>query len=476
MRKRFCAFICAVTMMVPQFNIYVLADGSQAKVSAEVLVVNPKLKLGSKKNVPTKSEFKKINKKVAKGKKAKITSKKIKTEEKLFTTGFKSNFVTVSPVSDFIDYKGNYSFAFNDEKKLYIKRLSDKLKVVKTIKTKMRYKLLGGVVADNLGYYYVAWGNADEKGTGTVTTFAVSKYDYNGNYVGECPVKMTDAFTSTQIPFSAGNCAMTIVDKTLVCSYAKMMFNGKQSNEVVCVNTDTMERVANYYSYTSNSFDQRVLGTNDGKVIFADLGDTDSRGFNITYSEMVGDKLCYNKYVPFHFFGKAGDNYTNALLGGVAETKDGIVFVGASAKSISSSVYSQEPQLFMMLLDSKTGAVKSKGKTRKGTSANKSVKDKGIKWLTNYGKKKGVNLCKVTAIEGDNILVMWETNKNYIYSDSYYMIVTPKGKVVQKPTSLGKHRLNGNEEIVYKDGCIYWVAGNGTGKVTVNKMKLGAVK
>ena len=376
------------------------------------------------------------------------------------------NWNNISPISDFIDPNNIYTIAYTDDKNVYISHTDDSLSITDTITIKKPMELVGGVCCDKNGTFYIACGQSDEKGKGGIVTFAIYQYDSNGKQIGKCEYKTTGDEWDTKIPFDAGNCVMTFKEDILICSYAREMYNGHQSNDVFCVNTSNMTESTYYDSYCSHSFNQAVITTSNGKVIFADHGDAYARGFQINFKS---DSLMNGHYsmgiVPFHFYGNIGDNFTNARLTGIAELDTGIALVGSSAKSMKETFKNEKQQMFLQIIDSETNESIINASSRTGTSGDNSYTDTGILWLTNSTDNTEVRASAMAAIDKDKLIVMWEKwDKDNKFVNSYYSIISSDGKILKDSIPMQHARINGAEELKYQDGFVYWTYSEGKDK------------
>lgn len=394
-----------------------------------------------------------------------LTNNKIKTQGFIDSvnaySGYNCNWTSPSGINDFIDYKGVYTVSYDYGNYVYIQRYSSTtLKGIKTIKIKKKYPILGDVICDKSGNYYIAWGQNDEKGNGDIVTFAISKYNYSGKHLKTTTLKSYEDYDCRYL-FEAGNCAMTIQGSHLVCSYAKEMYNGHQKNETFAINIKTMKRVEGYSYWVSHSFNQRVIPLKDGGVLFGDHGDAYSRGFVLNYNNLKTKE--YKEFIPFHFWGLDTNdmfhvNRTYAQLGNIGEVDTGYVLVGTSAKLMTSKAPEQKQQLMIQIINPSTGKSVLKGASRTGKSFGVKYTDSGIKWLTNYKDGSYATNSNMIVIDKDRILVMWERHKNNEFVDSYYTILSSSGKVLKKTKSLKKVRLCGNEELNYYNGHVYWTS------------------
>lgn len=355
------------------------------------------------------------------------------------------NWASVPELIHYVDNSGNLVLAYSDSKYVYLDTVSDDSKSSSTVKIKKKYPLLGDVISDSSGNVYIVWGQENSELKSSLDTMAISKYSSAGKHI------KTTKFTSstsnprdTMVPFEAGTCDSAICNGVLVCSYARKMYSGHQSNDVIAVNISDMSVNNNYSNYTSHSFDQRVLATSNNKVIFANLGDAYPRGFT------VGE----GTETYFHFYGTLGDNHTRATLGNVCEMSSGILYSGSAPKSLSSKSKSEAINLFVQLASSDKQLPNSVSRT--GVSCGSTVTDTGIVWLTNYKSTEDVKSPKMIKLSDTYALLVWEKFVNDNYSDTYYVIINSNGKLMTDITSLNGERLNTFEQPVLVDNYVMW--------------------
>lgn len=380
-----------------------------------------------------------------------------------------SNWSSVSAVQQFSYKNEGLAYAYLHEEILHIVTPS------KHLELEAEYPLLGDVISDKEGNFYVVWGKTNEQNTTSVKTVFISKYNADGQhkkttgFVGES-IMGDDG--NTKEPFAHGSCDSAIHNGVLMVNYSRRMYNGHQSNNVVGVNTEDMSpvRFGSVWDipYTSHSFNQRIIWSDHTKdFIYADHGDAYDRGFIITSQKQT-------KRI-FHFYLEANANYnmqivnkTFAQMGELTETDEGVVFIGASAKSIGEDAKEEKQNLFIQIFDPAekvssdmfTGGTKRSGKTSYDINDNKnspltSVTDYGVIWLTNHTDRDVVAPHAVVA--DDRIVILWNEFIDYRRSEAFYMVVSAEGEVLTPATSLGKNfPLNSGEAPVYHDGKIYW--------------------
>ena len=364
----------------------------------------------------------------------------------------------VSEICQFKDDKGNYCVAYLNKARthVFIRAYNKDMKQVYYRKVSADFERLGTVVCDDKGNFYIITGEYNNTDNSNVKNVAVSKYTKAGKLV------KTIKLSGAKGPFVSGNCDAVIYGNLLYCNMGKARYDGHQSNMNFGIRTDTMTQDNVFYNYCSHSFDQRILFDKDGNGWFVNHGDAYPRGFQVDYDTGgMGEE----DYVPFHFFAKKSSlecddmitiNQTHADLGGIVEASTGMVLVGASVKSLQESgYYSQKKNLFVMYAD--PNKQMQGGVSRTGICLGENVTDKGIKWLTSYTGQ-DVQNPQVVMTDDDRIVVLWETSKyvNDEYQNTYYMILSSTGKVLQKAVRIPGVRLNAHEQPIYKDGFVYW--------------------
>lgn len=457
---------------------------------------------------------------------ASVDSIILETEEETIGTDYNRYYYTaeVSPISQFFDNNGHLNIAYEGVNDIYVSILDPNGTVINKIRFAKRYPLLGGVAyADN--HYYIVYGKSNPTDDGSQVVMIVSKYDVYGNclaevtYTGDETCPHDGIKWGTKYPFDAGNCDILIKDNVLVCSYARQMYSGHQSNHVLYVDINRMIKLRTAPSYTSHSFDQRVIATRDGSYLFADHGDAYERGFNITKISPYETNIWANKeFTSFHFREGAnrdyGYNETYAQLGDIGETSVGYVLAASSEETLSLDVapvnieyggHSEARNLFIQILKKDFGvrsgadcfAVAGKTRVAEGTPiANpltemwlpNGVVDYGVIWLTDYEDSYYCASPKMVITNDDRIVLLWEKHlydgealRYDKFIDSYIMILKNDGTILQNATSLNGLRLDANEEVLYKDNCLYWATslglrqiapGFGEPKIQLNRLYL----
>ncbi|MNB86907.1 hypothetical protein D3C75_338680 [compost metagenome] len=381
------------------------------------------------------------------------------------------NWAQISPVHQFSYKNEGLAYAYADRNQLKITTPG------KTLTLGVKYPILGDVISDDDGNFYVVWGKENDTQNAAIETVFISKYSPEGQelkttgFVGKStPWRDADS-AKTKIPFDSGNSVSVISDGILVNYHSKRRYDGHQSDNVIAVKIADMSAYAfPNDTYSGHSFNQSLIYSKKSSgFLFASHGDAYARGFRVNNSSgKYGD----DSEILFHFYLEANSNYdmyivntTFAQLGGLAETSKGVALVGASAKSISEKAKSEKQNLFVQIFDPQADQVSASmfigGEVRNGAlstdindrdnSPLESVTDYGVHWLTNYNDTDVIAPQVVSA--NDRIVILWSTNK-----DTFYMVLSEDGAVITPATSLGGQPLNSFERPVYYDGAVYWAA------------------
>ncbi len=384
------------------------------------------------------------------------------------------NWDSVSPVQQFSYMDEGLGYAYVEENMLKITTPSRMLEA-RFIYPLMEEPLLGDVIADDEGNFYVVCGRRnDSEDTDTDTVF-ISKYAPDGSHITTTGFRGDSVMGErgrTKIPFDAGNCASALHNGVLMVNYAREMYNGHQSNNVIGVHTDTMRPVVFDdvwdIPYTSHSFAQSVIWSNlAGEFVYADQGDAYDRGFVITTES--DEKNIFHFYLPQNAnYNMYIVNKTYAQMGGLGETDSTMVFAGASAKSIGAEAENEAQNLYIQFFDPNAETVAASmfrgGTARSGSTATDindnnnapmtAVTDYGVIWLTDYTDRDVISPRMVLA--ENRIFLFWtEADEDYACT-GFYMEVDENGKVLTPATSLGRQIQNSHEAPIYHDGKLWW--------------------
>ncbi len=390
-------------------------------------------------------------------------------------------------VYTFLDAQKQLNVASFSGSELTVQVYDSSFQVKKTFSITPRYARFGGIICDANGNYYVVWAQYDDDQTNCVT-MCIAKYNSSGAFVKELLLKGEDTPASglsnsgTRYPFQFGNTSMAIQKGTLAVHYARVMYNGHQSNMIIYVDCDTMARKTGTTCYISHSFDQRAYATADGNsFLFLNQGDAYYRGFKI--SQVNASTLnSAGDFYNFHFReGTVRYQEVFAQMGGVAEVNAGYVFLGSSERALDHVDNSSAGNggkaidardLFLQVLkkDFKNYSGANKfalaGETRAAKPSTLSTAphyfvssdvDYGVNWLTNYDADYYASNPKVVAIGNEQFAIMWE-KRSYSSSNitTYYAVMDANGNVVKDTMILQDCLLAADTDPVFLNGKIYW--------------------
>lgn len=432
--------------------------------------------------------------------------------------GYYANWDGVSDGTQFLDNQGNMCIAYNTKSNIVIVKTKNGKPVKKTITLKKKSSVFGGVTCDSDGNFYVVTGKTNKTNNTATKTIFVSKYDSSGKLLASVGDNGSSSLASyydesfyTKIPFHAGNCDIAVNGDYVAVNYAREMYGGHQSNSLLLVNRQTMQKESVECYYNSHSFAQRVVPWGEG-FLLASEGDCYDRAFTVSELKMPGtddgisDDLINNTGFPddweiiydntysdeevsktwtcdsqniFSFWVSKGafdrydmyevnDNF--ARMGGIA-TGDvhNAAMVAISAPSLSSKAKKENQQLFIQIFDPNADLTTAESYITSGTrsglsgkNGDEKVTDYGVKWLTNYDKTYTIENPQVVATDAGNYVILFERYKKYSYQGVYAIVVDAKGNVVQKTKKLASSAyLNPSRMPVYSKGKVWW-AGNKT--------------
>lgn len=384
-----------------------------------------------------------------------------------------NNWAQISSVQQFKYKNEGLAYAYVKDSNIIISTPSIQLSF------EMKYPILGDVLSDDDGNFYVVWGKQNDNNDSIIETVFISKYSSEGQhikttgFVGKSSPWGDDDSAKTKSPFWAGNCVSVIENGILVNYHTKQRYDGHQSDNVIAVRISDMSAYPlPNDTFSGHSFNQSLIyckRTSD--FLFASQGDAYVRGFRV--NDMNGKYGNENENI-FHFYLEANVDYnmwivnkTFAQLGGLAETSKGVALVGASAMSISEAAKTEKQNLFIQIFDPLIKDLSPSmfvgGSPRSGATSfdindnNNSpltnVSDYGIIWLTDYTDKDVI--APQVVVADDRIVILWTESGGSVL-ESYYMVLSAGGDVLTPATSLGGLKLNSYEMPIYQDGLVYW--------------------
>ena len=400
------------------------------------------------------------------------------------------NWAGVSTVSQFTDAAGRFCFAVDEGEQVGVYRSADG-EVSRCFTVANPYDSFGAATCDDAGNYYIVWGKENNTDNTDVQTIVVCKYFADGTLLGTAGGNgsegMADYYNEgfyTKQPFEGGNCDVAVNGNALMVNYARQMYNGHQSNTGFTVDTETMQVKEGFTEYNSHSFDQRVTPySGTGGFLLASQGDCFPRAFNVSVTD---DAASLSEREVFHFwvdlnaykdFDMYKLNRTYARLGNILETARGAALVAASARSLSEECKTEPYDVFVQVFDPVSGGFVTSG-TRSGMAGNNGdtpTTDYGVAWLTDLaGSGKTVATVQAVSAWDGKIAVLYELNGDAGYDSTWGMILNADGSADSGSFSLGQARLNVDEDPVFADGAVQWVANGGTGELVLYSIGLGS--
>ena len=406
------------------------------------------------------------------------------------------NWDGVTNVAQFKGADGNLWFAVDSGTTVKVYKTANG-SITPGVTLQKQHPTFGTALCDSSGNFYVVTGETNETDDTTVETVFISKYNSSGTHLGTVGDNGSsslgywygDGFY-TKEPFHGGNCDAAISGNILSVHYARLMYNGHQSDSVFSIDIRDLSKVNVGDFYESHSFAQRVQPTDSG-FVYVSEGDGYNRTFEIFAVDMDGTSV-ENVYEggTFDFWVKDGtlDDYNMYVLnnnfahmGGIGVLSNGnVALVATSARSLSSAVYSEAEDLFIQIFAptadlSTAGAYVTSG-TRSGLAGpngRTEVTNYGVKWLTNYGTDYSVENVQVVPTDDHKLVILYELKSKAVsynnngnsttyydreYYGLYYMVLDESGNVTKSATLFSDNaKLNPCETPVYANGKIWWV-------------------
>lgn len=393
--------------------------------------------------------------------------------------GHYSNWSGVSSVSQFADENENFCFAVAGEGQVSVYK-TENGKVTKTVTIANPYSSFGAATCGPDGSLYMVWGYNNDSDDKSVQTIIVGKYTSEGAFVAsaggngkEGMAYYYDESFYTKTPFDGGNCDVAMNGDLLMVNYARHMYSGHQANTVFAVDTTTMTVKEGFVEYNSHSFDQRITPySKTGGFLIQSQGDCFPRSFSTTLTDAeknLNQMDTFNFWVEQNAF-KDYDMYklnvTRAKLGNILETSSGAVLIGSSARSLSEAAKTEPYDLFVQAFDPTGSAANADSYVTKGVrsglagnNGDTEVTDYGVFWLTNFGTSgQTAQVVQAVSIDNDQIAVLYELYQGSSYDSTWYMILNGDGSIARNATSLGKVRLNLDEDPVFAQGAVQWMS------------------
>ncbi len=203
---------------------------------------------------------------------------------------------------------------------------------------------------------------------------------------------------NTTIPFRSGTPRMYEKNGILYIHAAHTMYTTEddglrhQANIQIHIDTETMESTFEFFKvsniskgYSSHSFDQYVRA-DDNYAYTADLGDAYPRSVVICQKNADGSQVAHNEVYPI--YGGIGDNYTGVALGGFELSADNALIIGNSDDQTEDGYKSYVRNIFLNV-------------TSKDMSSTETY------WLTDYTTVDSVSAPKLTKVDDNTFIAMW---------------------------------------------------------------------
>lgn len=419
---------------------------------------------------------------------ARLKEQKTNIKLEVNASGAYRNWDGVSNVAQFTDEAGEFAFAYDKGKYVYVVKTKGGVPSKKSVKLKKYANLFGGVECDSDGNLYVVTGKVNTGEDTEKNTIFISKYNSSGELLATVGDNGSSSLAYyygdrfyTKYPFDGGNCDVSVNGDYVAVNYAREMYSGHQSNSLLVVDRNTMKKLNVGEYYNSHSFAQRIVPYGDD-FLLASEGDCYNRAFTISVAD-VSNKACQSSDI-FDFWVQKGafDRYDMyvinnnfAHMGGIAVGEDAkAALVATSVKSLNSNAEKEPENLFIQIFDptkdlSLPSAYVTSGERSglAGKNGDESVSNYGVKWLTNIGSTDEISNPQVIATDTGNYVILYQYEKKYKYQGTYMMVLDGNGKKLSKAQLLSKTaKLNSCEMPAYSNGKVYWVS-SPNGKLSI---------
>jgi len=416
----------------------------------------------------------------------------------------------------------------NDD--IFLSIIADDLKSIETKKMKsLKGSALAAATSDDEGnVYYILIERSKDYYTFDTMRASSFKADSNGNSILSKKINTDQKgfnianfaagagqteFSSASLVFKNGFLALTL-GRTMHKSPDGLNHQGAI---IVVFNAHDFSIVKNHGQASGHSLGNVTVPASDNNFWAIDLGDNYPRGVSLyRFNEAaINRRLLYTTKVhhgetartingqatPVYteisrgnktFYKWSNDNTPYSELGGVNETKDGVLvfFTGepdANGKSLNNeralNVLNDARNLGFIYLQkdfTKPDAILSHGVTEKGGfytfgGTYSEQENKGIKWLTNFRNlnKQNVSRVKTISLDNNRVLLLYEIWTKDNYTSTQLNVFDPtKGSIVISENIGGAMRLGWRDDLLQKDSQIFAPTGNITdGKLEINIIK-----
>ena len=370
-------------------------------------------------------------------------------------------------ITTYVSDDGTVSVCSATTEVTHVYEYSSDLRHIRTIRFQNEFQKLGAFTKDNEGNFYFFYAKDVEENDKNIENMALVKYDNSGRRLNmyRLIANAENSFNGIKRPFRSGSCKMEISGNMLAIYFATEMFRSRndglnhQASYGFIIDKNTFSRIDRGQAngslqgipYTSHTFNQFILPVQDG-FIFADQGDMYPRQFFFNKFKLG------QRSVPLSAFRfKEGSRYqfTFAQMGGLVETSGGCFFAGTYERNnvVLHESHNDSRNLFILTMDNELNAVSQPV------------------WITNYNNKDTQNAGnpKITRLNDNRYLLMWELMSNESYISTYCAIIDERGRILQSAREMRGVRLNINDTLRYcqTTGNVYWATNGPDGKIAV---------
>lgn len=425
-----------------------------------------------------------------------------------------------------------FSVVWQDQKNddIFLSTIADDLKNIETKKMKSLegFALAAATSDDEGNVYYILIERSKDYYTFNTMRASSFKADLNGNSILSKKIDTDQKgfnianfaagagqteFSSASLVFKNGFLALTL-GRTMHKSGDGLNHQGAI---IVVFDAKDFSIVKNHGQASGHSLGNVTVPASDNDFWAIDLGDNYPRGVSLyRFNEVAmkrrllytikvhhgeSERTINGQTTPVYeeisrgnktFYKWSNDNTPYSELGGVNETKDGVLvfFTGepdAYGKSLRNekalAVLNDARNLGYIYLQkdfTKPDAILSHGITEKGGfytfgGTYSEQENKGIKWLTNFRNlnKQNVSRVKTISLDNNRVLLLYEIWTKDNYSSTQLNVFDPvKGSIVISENIGGAMRLGWRDDLLLKEGQIFAPTGNVTdGKLEINIIK-----
>ena len=280
-----------------------------------------------------------------------------------------------------------------------------------------------------------------------------------------------------------------------------------QGGIAVVFDASNLEVLRNLGQTSGHSFENYLITNSAGEFVGIDLGDNYPRGINLTKFTQDGkhNKVVYSfktkhgttatspsgqEYDLYEeisdanhqYYKWSNDNNTYTELGAVIELDDGnylVTFIGepnAQGKAIDNSrvgeYVNDARNVGFVKVSSDLSTILSDGISETGGFYTfggwwSNLSNEGINWLTNYTDMNTENAARLKSAKLPNgdIVILWESWKNYDYLSTSMMVIDANGNVKLGAQTLPTQvRLSRRDNLIVKNNSVIIFSGDKTDK------------